>query len=191
MQLGGMPLINYSINASLKSDVNETWVSTDDVQIKSIAKKAGSQVMDRPSELATDTILSEEALVHFAENIEFDILVFLQPTSPLIKYTDINKALMMMNKYDSILSAYKEHWLPRWGKYFEPINWNPSNRPRRQDIESRYVENGALYITKKQSLIKTRLRYSGEIGIYEMPFSRSFQIDSKDDVLIVEKMLKL
>ena len=190
MKISGKPLINYSISASLKSEVDETWVSTDDVQIKSIAQEAGSQVIDRPSELATDTSPSEESLIHFMKNVEFDLLVFLQPTSPLIEHIDINKALLMMDKYDSVFSAYKEHWLPRWNDNFEPIDWSPSNRPRRQDIQFRYVENGAFYITKKMNLIKSGLRYSGKIGIYEMPFSRSFQVDTKDDILIIESKIK-
>tara|TARA_B110000438_G_scaffold298052_1_gene345508 strand:- start:5111 stop:5638 length:528 start_codon:yes stop_codon:yes gene_type:complete len=173
----------------LKSDVDETWVSTDDLQIKSIAKMAGSKVIDRPLELSTDTSQSEEALIHFSKNIQFDLLVFLQPTSPLIEHTDINKALLMMDEYDSVFSAYKEHWLPRWDQNVDPVDWTLSNRPRRQDIESRYVENGGFYITKKSNLIKSGLRYSGKIGIYEMPFSRSFQIDTEDDILIIESQI--
>ena len=139
--------------------------------------------------MATDTSPSEEALLHFAANREFDILVFLQTTSPLIEHTDIDKALTMMNQYDSVFSAYKEHWLPRWGKNNLPINWEPLNRPMRQDIEESYVENGAFYITKRENLLESRIRYSGKIGIYEMPFSRSFQIDTWDDLEIVEKMM--
>ena len=52
------------------------------------------------------------------------------------------------------------------------------------------IENGAIYITKKENLIKSGFRYSGKIGTYEMPFSRSFQLDTKDDIIILEKMLK-
>ena len=68
-------------------------------------------------------------------------------------------------------------------------NWDPSKRPMRQDIDKNYVENGAFYITKRENLIKFGMRYSGKIGVYEMPFSRSFQIDTWDDLKIVEKMM--
>ena len=94
-----------------------------------------------------------------------------------------------MNKYDSVFSAYSEHWLPRWSKSHNPINWDINYRPMRQDIDECYVENGAFYITTKDNLSKTGLRYSGKIGIYEMPFSRSFQLDNMDDLLIIEKIL--
>jgi len=52
-----------------------------------------------------------------------------------------------------------------------------------------FVENGAFYITKRDDLLKSGLRYSGKIGTYEMPQSRSFQIDTMDDVYIIEKLL--
>ena len=183
------PLISYCINASLTSNVNETWVSTDDPKIKATAIECGSQVIDRPTELASDTSVSEEALMHFAENIDFDVLVFLQPTSPLIKHDDIDEGLDMIGKYDSVFSAYKEHWLPRWNKELSPIDWELEKRPMRQEIEERYVENGALYITKKGNLIRSGLRISGEIGVYEMPFSRSFQVDTVDDLVLIERLM--
>ena len=186
--LQGRPLISYSIDAS-KSKVDETWVSTDDKKIKSISLKNDALVIDRPAEPATDTSPSEDSLIHFTENVNFDILVFLQPTSPLLKHTDINNALELMNKYDSIFSGYKDHWLPRWNKNIKAINWDITKRPRRQDVLLEYVENGALYITKKDLLLKSRLRYSGKIGVYEMPFSRSFQIDNNDDFQLIEKII--
>ena len=187
--LCGRPLISYSIDASKRSRVDETWVSTDDKKIKSISLKNDALVIDRPAELATDTSPSEDSLIHFTKNVDFDILVFLQPTSPLLKHTDINNALELMNKYDSIFSGYKDHWLPRWNKNFKAINFDIAKRPRRQDVHPEYVENGALYITKKDFLLKSRLRYSGKIGVYEMPFSRSFQIDNNDDFLLIEKII--
>ena len=54
-----------------------------------------------------------------------------------------------MNKYDSIFSGYKDHWLPRWNKNIQAINWDIAKRPRRQDVLPEYVENGALLHYKK------------------------------------------
>ena len=139
--------------------------------------------------MATDTSKSEEALIHFAKNNNFDIIVFIQPTSPLLTYKDINGGLDMMDKYESVFSAYREHWLPRWNKGVKPIGWDIKRRPMRQEIDEVFVENGAFYITSRSKLIQSGLRYSGETGIFEMPFSRSFQVDSKDDIKIVEYLL--
>ena len=189
--LNKQPLLSYVINASQKSMVNETWVSTDCQKIKDISKSYGALVIDRPKEISGDFNKSEEALKHFSNNVDFDILVFIQPTSPLVNQNDLNQGIemVMTNKYDSVFSAYKEHWIPRWTKDIKPINWKTSNRPMRQEVEEQYVENGAFYITKRDLFLKSYNRYSGNIGIVEMPNYRSFQVDTVDDLQLIRKLL--
>jgi len=192
----GYPLISYCIGASIKSNVSETWVSTDDEEIAEESNICGAKVLIRPKELSTDTATSESALLHFAENVDFDVLVFIQPTSPLLQPQDINSGLELLNEYDSVFSAYKEHWYPRWTK--ENIlgtevsmadDWNIHKRPRRQDVKEKYVENGAFYITTRKNLLQSGLRYSKNIGIFEMPFYRSFQVDTQEDLMIITDLL--
>lgn len=187
--LKGKPLLAYSIEAAKLSDVNEVWVSTDCIDIAKVAQDYGAKVIFRPLEISEDKSKSEESLLHFANNIDFDILVFIQPTSPLMLPEDINKGLSIMSDYDSVFSAYKEHWIPRWTLNNKPDEWNISNRPMRQDKPEKYVENGAFYITTKNNLLKSKCRYSGKIGIVEMPLWRSFQIDTLEDLELIEKLL--
>ena len=78
VEINNKPLIWYSINASLNSNVHETWLSTDSEKIENIAINCGAKVIIRPDEISTGDSQSEEALLHFAENIDFDILVFIQ-----------------------------------------------------------------------------------------------------------------
>lgn len=189
IDVNGNPLLYYTATASLNSDVNETWVSTDCNEIKRVAQSLGCKVIDRPEDISRDNSKSDEALVHFAENVNFDILVFIQPTSPLLLASDINQGLDKMNEYDSVFSVTKEHWIPRWNKNNEPINWDINNRPMRQDVEETYIENGAFYITTRDQLLKSSLRYSGKIGTVEMSLRRSFQIDTHDDLKLISKLL--
>ena len=189
LDLNSQPLISYTINALQKSNVDETWVSTEDDEIASVSESLGANVLRRPIELADDIIMPDPALVHFAENVDFDVLVFIQPTSPLLEAKYINEGLEKMVEYDSVFSVYKEHWLPRWSLDNQPINWNIYNRPRRQDMKEEYVENGAFYINRRKNLLESKLRYSGNIGMVEMPMERSFQIDSFSDVKLIEKLL--
>ena len=65
------------IQASKQSIVEETWVSSDSDEILNISKKLGAKTIKRPKELSDDNASSESALIHFSENIEFDILVFI------------------------------------------------------------------------------------------------------------------
>jgi len=193
VDLNDRPLISYSIEASLQSNVDETWVSTDSSDISSVSKKYGATVVDRPSEISTDTSPSEEALLHFAHDIDFDIMVFIQASSPLIQSEDINKGLKMMNEYDSVFTVHREHWLPRWTFECKPTGWGMDNwpkRPMRQEVSERYVENGAFYITTKENLLKSKLRYSGNIGAVELPLERSFGVDTYEDLNLIKKIMR-
>tara|TARA_B100000519_G_C14147364_1_gene392824 strand:- start:292 stop:939 length:648 start_codon:yes stop_codon:yes gene_type:complete len=190
VEINNKPLIWYSINASLKSQVNETWLSTDSEKIKAVALDCGSKVINRPDNISTGKSQSEEALLHFADNVDFDIIVFIQPTSPFISYKYINQGLEKMNQYDSVFTVTKEHWLPRWDLNINPINWNVEQRPMRQEKPATYVEAGMFYITTKKELLKSKLRYSGKIGVIEIPLHDSFQIDSENDLLLIKRLMQ-
>ncbi len=191
INIKGKPLIYYTIKASQESNVQETWVSTDCAKIKKVAQKFNANVLDRPKIISQDFSKSEEALIHFSEKIEFDVLVFIQPTSPLLKSKDINKGIRLIldEGYNSVFSVYKQHWIPRWTLDIKPINWKTDSRPMRQEVNEEYVENGAFYITTKTSLLKSQLRYSGKKNIVVMPLSRSFQIDTLEDLKLIQGLL--
>ena len=70
-----------------------------------------------------------------------------------------------------------------------PINWDHFKRPRRQEMETTFIENGAFYITTKNFLLKHKNRYGGNIGYVEIPLSRSFQIDSLEELELIGKLL--
>lgn len=184
------PLLFYAITAAKYSNVDEVWVSTDNSSIKSVARSLGAKVLDRPSDISGDSSPSEEALLHFAENVDFDVVVFIQATSPLLQPDHINGGLEMMRDYDSVLSGYREHWLPRWSDDGYPINFDSfPDRGMRQDHGSVWVENGAFYITSKDNLLDVRQRVGGQVGIYEMKPQESIQLNTLSDIDFVEKLL--
>ena len=188
VDINGKPLIAYIIEASIKSDSQETWVSTDDDEIAEIAKKYGAKTLKRPKNISLDKSDSESALLHFAkEKPDFDILIFLQATSPLTRYQDINKALDKMKKYDSVLSVIDF-------SQFLCSNYSPlydlKNRPRRQDLNDRYIETGAIYVTKKINLLKSKTRISGKIGFLRVSKLSSLEIDTYEDLKLVKKIMQ-
>ena len=151
-----------------------------------ISEECGANVQDRPDELSTGTSQSEETLLYFAYHVDFDILVFIQPTSIFIKPEYINKGITMMKSHDSIFTVTKEHWLPRWDMNVKPINWDITNRPMRQEKPAVYVEAGMFYITTKKNLLSSKLRYNGNIGVVEIPLKDSFQIDTPEDLELIK-----
>lgn len=189
IKINGKPLIQYSIDALIQSNCGPIFVSTNDRQIANVSKSLGANIINRPDDLATDISTSESALLHAVNFIDADIIIFVQPTSPLIEAKYINEGLEKLNKYDSVFSVFEDHWLPSWTEEITPIDWDINNRPRRQDKKTKLIENGAFYISKKKNILNSKLRYSGNMSVVKMPKSKSFQIDTNDDLKLVEKLL--
>jgi len=80
-------------------------------------------------------------------------------------------------------------WNMQKGKKGIPINYDPLNRPNRQEIKDTYVENGAINITKYSFFKKNHCRISGRIGIFPMSKEDSYEIDEKHDLFIVKKVM--
>ena len=182
VSLNGEPLISYTIEASKQSNVDETWVSTDSPEIASVALECGAKIIERPSDISTDTSQSEEALLHMARETEFDVMVFIQPTSPLIISKDVNKGIKMMTNYDSVLSVTENNQLS-WSNN-NPL-YDISNRKRRQDSSQSYLETGGIFITTKLGLIKSQNRLNGKIGLLKLPKIRSFDTLNLDISILV------
>ncbi len=186
INLCGKPLISYAIEASKQSAVDETWVSSDSDEILNLSKNLGAKTIKRPSKFSDDNATSESALLHFAEKVDFNILVFIQCTAPLIKYQDINKGIDKIKKFDSVLSVSETHQM-FWDEK-GPL-YDINNRLRRQNSRKRYLETGSFFITSKKNLLKFKNRLSGNIGFVEIPKYRSFDIDNDNDIKIVETII--
>src|SRR5580765_6180012 len=91
LMLAGLPMIGWTIKASGSSKMlTRIIVSTEDSSIAEIARHLGGEVpFLRPKELATDASSLVEVLRHAvtwlesSENKKVDVVVLLQPTSPL------------------------------------------------------------------------------------------------------------
>lgn len=194
--LAGRPLLVYSINQAREClDIDYTIVSTDDDEIAKIARDAGAGVVMRPPEISQDFSPSEDALKHVLENIAYkpEIVVFLQATSPIRKVEHIRRAVAMVEGgvYDSVLSAVRLHqfvWRVSketglaWSSNYDPVS---GMRPMRQLVDD-FVENGSIYCFRTDILELTGKRLGGRIGIVEMPYWSRFEIDSPDDLDLVE-----
>jgi len=199
--LDGKPLIAYSIEAALSSKtVDRVVLSTEDEEIAHIAQGYGAEVIKRPMELASDIAPTEPTLEHVVtylketEGYQADIIVLLQPTSPLRNGRHIDEAVetFLNNEYDSLVSVCPSHvflW-KMMGKRAYPSNFDFSNRPRRQDRAPEYQENGAIFITNCSILMSSHNRLGGKIGLYIMPKENSWEIDSEDDFWSCEEFIR-
>jgi len=198
--LGGKPLIYYSIEAGKKATmIDKVVVSTDSKEIASTAKKYGAEVIDRPSELAKDESPTEPSLIHAVKELErsgykADYIVLLQPTSPLRDPIDIDNSIkkLLEEKSDSLLSVQlNKHflWKEEKGKVI-PVNYDFLSRPRRQDRDLEFLENGSIYVTKYNILLSRNSRLGGKVSYYVMDELNSIEIDSRFDFWLIENILK-
>jgi N-acylneuraminate cytidylyltransferase len=201
----GQPLLAWTIACCRRCQaIKGVFVSTDDSEIAAVAKRYGAEVVVRPPELSTDTADSESALIHALDFIEsnkrerVDAVVFLQATSPLREPAELDGALAKFKaeKLDSLFSAAELEdmliWREEAGR-FQSWNYDFQNRKRRQDAvrEGRqYVETGSFYVSTSRLLREKHNRLGGVIGIWPVPFWKSFEIDSQAGLRLCEQLMK-
>lgn len=123
-----------------------------------------------------------------------DILVFLQCTSPLTTGADIDAVVekLIAEKADSALSVKDFHYfLWKEGEEgAEAINHDKRFRPRRQDREPQFVENGAVYAMRIPGFLEAKHRFFGKTVFHVMPRERCWEIDEPVDFAIADILLR-
>ena len=201
--LAGKPLICYSILAAQGCRfIHQTIVSTDDDEIANVAKSQGATIIKRPAELSRDDSPTIDAILYTLEQCELqdnypEIVVLLQPTSPLRTSADIDNALewFIDNECDSVISVVEAGHPPCWsmiikGAYLQPIFDEKLLKMRRQDLPKTYFPNGAIYVAATETLKKYRSFYCPKTKPYIMDAHKSIDIDNEFDLFFAEALLK-
>lgn len=206
--VGGKPLIAYTIESALavRKRLHRLIVSTDDVEIASIARDYGAEVpFMRPPDLGGDKIPMVPVLQHAVKLIEemdgvtLDWVLLLQPTCPFRSPEDIQAAmdLAAQGGCDSVISVVQvlaHH--PILMKKIEnnrlvPFVIEEVEGTRRQDYNPpAYMRNGCIYLTNRDNLLKNNSIWGRVIRPYVMPEDRSVNVDSELDMKLVEFMLQ-
>ena len=208
--INGIPLLAYPIIAAEKSKyIDKIIFSSDSKEMCNLARVYGADTpFLRPLELASDTSLRSDVILHtldFVKNNfqdDFDILVFLEPTSPLTNETDIDTALEFFLKYDceslvSVAESPSHH--PEYAvkldissKIIKPFLRNsfeelPINR---QLLEPVYFFDGSIYISDIQTFLKKKEFYHEATKGIILDNDKSLEIDEPIDFLIAQQILK-
>jgi CMP-N,N'-diacetyllegionaminic acid synthase len=205
--LNGKPLIGYTIEEGKKSHINRLIVSTDSPEISKNSQAFGAEVpFLRPAKLSQDDSVIEDSLVDALEKLKEsegyqpDIIVLLQPTSPLRTAGHINDciALLEEDKADSIVSVSEPLEHPA-----EMVYWDDTGKMcflseiffqekkfQRQQYPSFLFVNGAIYAFRYQSFIEKKSRFGNKTSPYVMRQIDSIDIDSKGDFTIAEALLR-
>jgi N-acylneuraminate cytidylyltransferase len=202
--LNGKPLIHYTIEAAREVfDDSVICISTDDEEIKSVSEKTGIKIpFLRPLELATDTADSKSVLLHAYEyyktekDYEADVIILLQPTSPLRNATHIREALELYHgDLDMVVSVKETDSNPYFVLYEENKEGfleksKKSDCTRKQDCPKVWELNGAIYIINVKSLKKRQAQDFDKIVGYEMNPEDSVDVDTELDWKTLEAILR-
>jgi len=199
LPFAGKPLVAWMVQAAHAAiTVDSVYVSTDDEEIATAARRFGAGVIQRPADLANDTASSESALLHAldvldARNERYDTLVFLQCTSPLTSAEDIDGVATLVRNGDSdsaFAATAFHHFI--WKKSAATalgVNHPVVPRLRRQDREAEFLETGSVYAMKVAGFREAGHRFFGKIGLHEVPRSRSYEIDDREDFDFTEQLM--
>lgn len=205
--LNGKPLIQWTIDAALKSKyIDDVIVSSDSSAIIELANKVAMLApFKRPFELATDTAKSIDVALHalkYAEDnkCKYKYIVLLQPTSPLRTSEHIDEAIefVLKNKLESCVSVCEAEHSPLWCSLLD-INTHKLNfdqmegkvNARSQDLPVFYRLNGAMYITKTEVLRETEQFFSlGDCTPFVMSQESSIDIDTKLDFIVAQTVME-
>lgn len=196
--INGRPLVYWVLDAAVSCKyIDKVFVATDSDNIREVIESYGNEkvrIVSRSSEVSTDTASTESVMLEFAQKYDFENVALIQATSPLLEAKNLNDGFekYFQNNIDSVISVVRQKRFI-WDESESlvlPKNYDPLNRPRRQEFNGYLVENGAFYITSKERLLKTSCRISGNIAAIEMPEETYFEIDEPSDWLIIENMLK-
>ena len=203
----GKPLIAYSIETALKSKyLDKVIVSTDNKEIAKIAKKFRAEVpFLRPKKFARDNSPSSEAILHAIDWLEkrnefFDIIVLLQPTSPLRKENDVDMAIELFlknyKKADSLVSVGKIHLENPYitkkieNGYVKPLIKIRRKIYQRQQLPEVYYSYGLLYLSKVDTYRKYKTFYQKRTIPYFIERWQNYEIDDIYDFIALEQISK-
>lgn len=195
--IGGKPLIYYAIhNAQQCGLITDVAVSSDDEEILTIAENYHAVALNRSSALAQDAVTLDPVIFDAVEQMEkrenkrYDIVITLQPTSPVLRCETLTAAVreFIDRDADTYISATNKPHLS-WSKdeegRFFPLY---KERLNRQQLPPNYLEAGAFLITRRKN-VTPNSRLGKSISVYELPESEAIDIDSPADWIVCESIL--
>lgn len=201
--LGGKPLINHTIEASLSCPyISRSIVTTDCPEIKEVSLQCGAEVLERPKSLATDSARSQDVVKHVLDVLNErgelpDYFVLLQPTSPLRRGCHITECIreFIQSKALSALSVTDVDHHP-YKMFFEgenqllkPLYSEKYLHEPRQLLPKIYRQNGAIYIMSSSLFLVHKTFFLEPAMPYIMNAECSIDIDSELDMKVAELLL--
>lgn len=187
-RVGGISLVEWSIIHGLyvADDGDKVIVSSDSQKILKSVANTGVETVLRPESLSQDTTptlpVLEHALQHF-KPADGDIIILLQPTSPLRKKTTLDISLKAVVSGDGESSiTVKPNHLFLWEEIDGFIKPKYQDDMRRQDMKPQLSENGSIYVTKYRHFKEKGIKITNKIKPIITEGSENIDVDTKFDL---------
>lgn len=194
--MAGKPLIYYAIhNAQVCDGITDVAVTSDDEEILNIAKTYGAVALTRDSGLAKDAVTLDPVIydavlqMEQLKGIQYDVVVTLQPTSPVLRAETLEEAVksFVAGEDDTYISAVNKPHLA-WSQNEEGYYPLYKERLNRQQLPPNYLEAGAFLISKRE-YVTVNSRLGKKISVYEIPEAEAVDIDAVADWIVCESVL--
>ena len=195
--VAGKPLIYWSfISAQKVNEIDALVVSTDNEEIASVADKYNVEVVPRAKEFGTDEASTEDALLYTIESLEkagryFDVVLVLEPTSPMRSAETIRRAIKLCvdSSSPSIVPVYAtiENIGVLKDGVFSPIV--PNSPRRRQLREPFYIESSTVYACEIPYLKKNKTLVCSDWPALIIPADEAIDINIEKDLEIADYLL--
>lgn len=179
-------------------------MSTEDPEIEGVSKLYGAEIVKRPKELAGDSVPLDPVIYHalnvveVEEQTKYDLILTMQPTSPLLTSKTLDSAIEAMIYqgndqksssfvYDTLISVKAEPHL-YWTKVEEEYRPLYKERKNRQYLDPIYKETGSILISRR-NIISEYSRIGRHLYLFEIPVNESVDIDTYQDWMLAEKFL--
>ena len=192
--LAGKPLYGYIIETLLECpEINQIVVNTDSPVIEEgISDQYPSvKLIQRPPHLRGDTVPMNEILLYDIEQVPADFYLQTHSTNPLLRAETISRAIQtfLADRERASLFSVTQVQTRLWSEEGKPLNHNPTELLRTQDLPPGYEENSCIYLFNRHTLLESKNRLGERPRLFEIDPSEAWDIDDELDMAIVESLL--
>lgn len=180
--IGSKPLCYHILNTALQvKEIDDVIVYCSDEKVTEYMP-TDAKFLRREEWLDGSQIRAKDTYTAFLKDVDADVYIAMCTTSPFTKVETLQNALnkVLYEGYDSAFSAKRQQTFA-WYKG-KPINYDPQDVPRTQDMEPVFIETSAFFIFKKELWVEHGRRIGFNPYIQEVDEIESVDIDTMDDL---------
>jgi CMP-N-acetylneuraminic acid synthetase len=186
MPIAGEPLISWSIQAALESNLlTDFVVSTEDAEISAASRSIGAEVLTRPNHLATDSSTTMAVLQHVVKEMpDADAVLLMQPTSPIRSFNLVDQVIKFYYEHKSTVDSVATGFFCRYWEWGS----QESNLPR-QVNPGYFYDDGNLYILSREDILAGKWCGARQLRV-AVDTIYHYEIDDRIEAIATEAVMK-